>query len=331
MDHYPTYHSPIRLLKDLGLDSSEINLENLKIERKRLLLELQISEDQTVKIGNNQLCKNDINELFDEFSSISSLQHHKLIFDNPKMLNFLENNKIDWITEDHREIQFESTEERQKFNDFISPYLATSIDKALPEIIRNRTFLKLGKSTGFFQMLSQSDGIYAFRKFNAFCLSLMDLVESEQLDSSIFPLDEFIHIRYYPFYDTVNDVQIFYPEITDKVAAALVNFTARFYKSEGRSDYLIKISEHMLRLKCSSDIKALIRKNNEKLQKQEERYTTINKSTPIIVLVVAISIAIAVFLALKFGGPNKSKQDSVDPIEELRNELDAFKTLSDSI
>jgi len=231
LSSYPTYRSPIRLLHELGLDTTEINAENLKVERKRLLLELQLAEGQTVQFGNQSYTKNDVINAFEELNGVSDLDFHSTIYQHSDLLNFLENHEVERRIKNVHVVFTHIENKRDKFTHFISPYLAKSIDRLITRVLVDKKFIDLDKIEVLFQLLTPTDAIYAFRKFHSFCESLEEellgisqsMMTSEN-GVSIFPKGKTVYLRYRPFYNLTNHVAEYYPNITDTVAKAIITF-----------------------------------------------------------------------------------------------------------
>lgn len=263
MNHYPTYRSPIQLLNELGLNASEINTEALKTERKRLLLELQISTDQTVIVGNRTLTKNDVIQVFDELNSITDLGHHQRIFSHPIFLHLLDKTEISDSIEEKEQIgiQFESEIEEESFKDFVSPYLANAIDKVMSGTIRHSSYDQFKKIIPFFRLLNEVDALFAFRKFNSFCETLEPRLDHASAVNSVFPFHDFLFLRDVTFYNIANEVNKHYMELANLLAHTLINFTIDKQENSGRANHLYKIYKRLCNLNCSNELKSIIFQN----------------------------------------------------------------------
>ena len=300
MNHYPTYRSPIRLLKELGLDASKINAEALKLERKRLLLEVQISPDQTVQVGTKTCSKNDIITLFDEVSSITNIDYHLRIFNETVLLDFLENFVISDSLQKIQlpSISFESETDRQQFKYFISPYLANSIDKSLSKIIRNSSYDQLEKLILFFSFLNSDDALFAFRKFNSLCETLKPRLVNAAVVNSVFPFSDFLFLRDPAFYAIANEANKHYLELANLLAHTLINFTVDIKDSPGRANHLYKIYKRLYFLNCSSELKSLIFQNKSGFRR--DTLMRINDTFGIGWRYIIIGSIVSIFLILSF-------------------------------
>lgn len=276
MPTYPTYQSPIRTFQLLGVSTQSIDSTQLRMERKRLLLEIQISDTQTTMIGEQELSKNDVIELFDELEKVTHLDYHASIFNHSVLLDLLENSIVSGKVKEEHKIRFKTQEEWDEFIDFISPYLASSIDRLLSKVIRRNNFKDFEKIHPFFKLLRSTDAFFAFRKFSNFCETLEDRLEHLSYNSATFPANETAYLRYAPFYNSVNQLQTSYPNIADTVASAVVNFTVNCERKVGRDKYLVEISDQVKHVHCSKQLRSIITSNRTAFWNSREQRSNFN-------------------------------------------------------
>ncbi|MCJ8288663.1 MAG: hypothetical protein HRT58_01425 [Crocinitomicaceae bacterium] len=315
MSTYPSYRSPIRTFQELGISAENIDSNQLRFERKRLLLEIQISDSQTTTIGERELSKNDVIELFDELDRISHLNYHTAIFNHPVLLNLLENHTISGTIQNTHKIHFDTTEEWDKFIDFISPYMANAIDKLLSSVVRKNNFKDLEKVQPFFKLLTQTDAFFAFRKFNNFCETLEDRLENLTLKQTTFPAKDVTFLHYAPFYNTVNDLTGFYPNLPDTVATAVINFTVNTERSVGRGKNLVEISDQARRLHCSAELRTIIAGNRDAFWSSREQKSSFNPNVVWRVLVGIVIVVSIIFRAGNRCGSSNNSYTSPNQIE----------------
>lgn len=307
MSTYPPYRSPIRTFQELGISAENIDSNQLRFERKRLLLEIQISDSQTTTIGERELSKNDVIELFDELDRISHLNYHTAIFNHPVLLNLLENHTISGTIQTTHKIHFDTTEEWDKFIEFISPYMASAIDKLLSSVVRKNNFKDLEKVQPFFKLLTQTDAFFAFRKFNNFCETLDDRLENLSLKQTTFPAQDVTFLHYAPFYNAINNLTDFYPNLPDTVATAVINFTVNNERSVGRGVILMKISDQVLRLHCSAELRTIILGNRDAFWSSREQKLSFNPNK---VWRVLVGIVVVITLIFRAGNRCESSNNS---------------------
>lgn len=263
MTSYPTYRSPIGLLSDLGVDLSEISTETLKLERKKLLLESQLSENQTIQVKGRVFTKNDIIQTFDELKSTSDLAHHQRIYSLKPLLNLLEDYSVTTSKMKGRkfEFKFKTEEEMVEFKRFVSPFLANAFDRLLSRTIRNSGYDEFENVLHFSSLLLDHDAFFAFRKFDAYCSFLEERLENTHFVKETFPFNDFLFLRAKEFYTITNKVNEYYLDIADRLAITLINFCGDQHWSSGRSNHLYKMYDQMCRLNCSQEYKSHIYSN----------------------------------------------------------------------
>ncbi|MDB0037818.1 hypothetical protein N9F08_00485 [bacterium] len=290
MTTYPTYQSPIRSFQELGITTDNIDPKQLKLERKRLLLEIQISDTQSCFIREKELSKNDVIKLFDELEGATHLNYHQLIFNHSVLLNLLENYTVSGDIEDQHKIRFETEEEWSQFIAFISPYVANAIDKSLTKTIRHSDFSGLEKVKNFFKLLTNTDSYFAFRKFSNFCETLDDRLELLAYRNKEFPSTDVQFLKQSSFYNCINELTNIYPDLPNSVATSVINFTVNCERKKGRGKHLIEISDEARRLHCSAQLRAHIINNREAFWESREQFLKYNPNVIWRVLVGIIII-----------------------------------------
>lgn len=326
LSNYPTYRSPIRTFQELGISTENLDPNQLRIERKRLLLEIQISDTQTTQLADKELSKNDVIQLFDELERVSHLDYHTAIFKHPVLLTLLEDYTVSLVSikKEHK-IFFDTQEEWDQFIDFISPYLANAIDKLLSKVIRNVNFSDLDKIRPFFKLMLPQDAFYAFRKFNNFCQTLENRLETLSSKHVSFPVNESGFLRYPSFYDSVNEISKVYTNLADNVATDVINFTVNAERRVGRGKYLVAISDQARRLNCSAQLKTIIIGNRKAFANSKEEEASFNANFTWRLLVGLIIVGSLLFRATNrcssnrtYDNPNQEMLDQFRNLQELR-------------
>lgn len=322
MTTYPTYQSPVRTFQELGLSTENIDANQLKLERKRLLLEIQISDTQTTTIGEKELSKNDVIELFDELERVTHLDYHTAIFNHPVLLNLLENFKVAGTIEEKHKINFDTDIEWNMFINFISPYLANAIDKLLSKGIRKSNFDDLEKSLVFFKLLTPTDSYFAFRKFNNFCETLEGRLQILVSRNKKFPAEEVTYLHQASFYNSINDLSNTYPNLPDNVATDVINFTVACEEKAGRGKILVDISDQVRRLHCSAPTRWIIIGNRDAFWESREQFLKYNPNT-----VWRVMIAI-IFIGFAFARINKGCESSNNRVTNIPNQEELFEHIN---
>ncbi len=320
MTTYPAYQSPIRTFESLGISTENIDPVKLRMERKRLLLEIQISDTQTTMLGNKELGKNDVIELFDQLENISNLAYHQAIFDHPVLLHFLEHANVTTQSTKQQFIHFDTQEEWDDFTRFVSPYLTFSFDKMMSKVILKSSFWELDKVMHFTKLLTPIDGVHAFRKLNNFCITLSERLKMLASKSKRYPEKDTAFLSYGVFYKCINTVSTFYPNLPNVLAAGIINFMVMCQHKPDRGKNLVDITNQLLTLNCSEHLRQLIAENGKVYRRSKEESTSYNPNTAWRVIIgVIVGILMIFRVASRCDSGSSSSYDL--PSNESQQEM----------
>jgi hypothetical protein len=127
------YVSPFQELGieiDGSFDKAELNLA-----KKRLLAELDLSEQSTILRGAIELSKDDIIKQFDKLASIHNWDFHRLVAADAALLDFVQNKAWD----EKKALLQEPKYDDYHFIEFISPYFSASYKSLIIKHLSNRS------------------------------------------------------------------------------------------------------------------------------------------------------------------------------------------------
>ncbi len=130
------YISPIR---HLNIDTNQVDAAGnmpksiLNLAKKRLLAEIDLSPQQTIRQGQTEMTKNDVLKWFDQLAISGELGFHILIAQDPVLLAFLEQQHLAAGAHFKADLYKDS-----KFITFVSPYYQTSFNKVLIDALENQ-------------------------------------------------------------------------------------------------------------------------------------------------------------------------------------------------
>ncbi|MFT5778667.1 MAG: hypothetical protein ACI837_001623 [Crocinitomicaceae bacterium] len=270
------YQSPLRLLKELGLSPKDAAQSNLDSAKKRLLLELQISEKNSIQIGANDYTKNDLLHLFDNLTEIDDLDVHVLISEHPALLGLLEHSKLPENLWSAPKIGFKNHDLKVRFNKFVSPYLAHALNKCSSKAVKNQKFAGLYSARNYFEYLDSIDFQFSFKKVNIFCETFRAEVNALSNSQKKFSPQDYSFLTEVSFYNLVAVLSNEFSLLIDTVVYSVINFTVHFQYS-GKSTFLIDACLSAERLDCSEEFKALLVKNRRAFESNQSR--NINRKT----------------------------------------------------
>jgi hypothetical protein len=130
------YISPLKLLAEVKLPiEPKLDKDTLRIARQALLAEIDLSPNQTVKMGKSLLTKNDVIEYFDKLQKSEYLQLHEAIHADKHLLDFFTTGKIPV-----RGIAKNPIYQSPEFAEFIAPFYPEIFTTAFKEILNNNSF-----------------------------------------------------------------------------------------------------------------------------------------------------------------------------------------------
>lgn len=142
------YISPFHNLPSDVLANGLTDTNKIKLARKKLLAEIELSDTNSVFINNKELTKSDVLEMFDSLNNANTLAVHQSIFSDKALLAFLENN-IEPTTFNFTEQENLATKDAI---DFVSPYYKTAALKLVTDATNK-------KNIGFFKKYFSSEHI----------------------------------------------------------------------------------------------------------------------------------------------------------------------------
>lgn len=135
------YKSPMPLLRYAGVDVRKIDVAKLNRAQKELLTEVDIAESKSLLIDGDELTKDDIIFIFDELKDTQTLQFHQWIYDSPRLLKLIQHDEMEVSK---KGIFFDRSWSYHgnfsAFKEFISPYLAQPLAKAIDRAFQAKKF-----------------------------------------------------------------------------------------------------------------------------------------------------------------------------------------------
>lgn len=271
------YHSPFSVFKSLGIEASEITPDQLKTLEKRLLLELDLSGEISLKAGESQLTKNDILNLFSDIAENNNLSHHRKIAENKQLLSFLQKGEYDEQTPLYnKDILYDKDVE--SFRSFISPYLTEVIKKEINLQFNKRNFRKAFKLLELTDLLTASDKSIAFDKLAGSINQLIRIIG--QFSREELPLDKknYAFLMHDHFISFINHLPAEFNNSREKLAINLNNLGAHYQKKELKFVYMVFMA--LRQLNCSESMKKTILDNSIILSKNYRHSSDTEEEKP---------------------------------------------------
>lgn len=274
MREYSAYRSPIRLVDHLGL--ADINPSTLKQERKRILLEIQLSPTQTIVIDGKEHTKNDVLSNFQELEAIDHLELHYKIAQNTYLLNFLENQQLPPSSTPPESIHLKvfTPYEIDLLRELFSNHLTYSLQRVMGPIISNSSFEQLTLLLPFFSLLQPHQYKHAFSKLIDFNNSLHIATADWTREKAPFHKENYAQLFNPALYPLVNFINHEVDNFSEKLAISLVNISVYYQRAKGRKDYLVQMMAFAKTLDCSEKVQAIIIKNQASYRRSTEQLET---------------------------------------------------------
>ncbi|MEZ4776680.1 MAG: hypothetical protein R3D00_26125 [Bacteroidia bacterium] len=130
------YINPLSILNlEPAALSNGLDQTMLKREKKRLLAEFELHNTPTIVLRGKEISKSDVLRVFDMLSTDTERSHHLRIFQNPKLLTFLEEASLEYFYSGDIVLLASFPSD---FLAFIAPYFAEQYNRRLFHAFRQR-------------------------------------------------------------------------------------------------------------------------------------------------------------------------------------------------
>ncbi|MFT5779988.1 MAG: hypothetical protein ACI837_002949 [Crocinitomicaceae bacterium] len=239
MSDYTEYHSPLLLLKNFGIDPLDFDESSLSLLRKRLLLELELSKNQTLKVNSSVYTKNDILVLFASFEKTSKLNFHLIIERTPFLQNILSARSSNDIQKEPIDLKFDSEVEEIGFINFISPYLAFAVNRLSRKLIEKKKYDQIIYLLGARHLIKNEDIYFAFKKLTR---HYQDFVQfAEDIENKVITLVQIWKLSFFRnplYFQAAGLLGSEVPGLADEICRAVINLSVKF-ENVRRYYYLI--------------------------------------------------------------------------------------------
>lgn len=266
------YSSPLHLLESLDLNPEELSAEGITRVRKKLLADFNLSGQVTLKIKDKEYSKDEILKTIDKLKEVDNLSFHLEIFNNKKILNWIEKpNSNDFFKYDF--IGFLRGKETEPF---FGDTVGDSLYEFVFQNVKKRKFKHTGDILPILNSLTFSDKNKYLEKLHA---ELEYIIEEFKLrlDISNVPNDkkEYRFITEPEWTDFLNNLPEGFEELRNEYCTAAINYTSVIYKHFNEFAYNINIM--LLQTECDSNLEEIINKNHRVFE-QNGNYSSVSSS-----------------------------------------------------
>lgn len=281
------YLNPFDLLNTKINSVSEINIIDVKKSKKRILAEIELSDDASISIKNIKFFKSDCLKAFDELEDKDKLEFYFFIYQYQELNNFLYNG----VTKFFVNFRHESIFDLPEFIDFLSPYFAPKYTYVLLKVLEKKSCKALEILNSIPILVNTEYLDHAFHGAYNFIQNIIKWIDNiskeikngtsvyneDNIEKLIENFNQKIHIK------TINLLPSYFQEVRNNLSYALRNLSINIFNNIGDSEASVKLLQYALNIKIDD----LIKNNFQKDLSQIEEINTERKETekyePIIV------------------------------------------------
>lgn len=259
--HSMQYKSPVPLLRYAGIHIKAIQVAQLNKAQKALLTELEISETKSLHIEGDELTKDDIISIFDDLKDKQVLQFHQWIYDSPKLLGLIRDEDVGI---GKKGIFFDPSwryhGDFDAFREFVSPYLAQPLAKAIDRAFRERKLKEAELLMAEHYLISD---LYFDETFGRISRSLNTLAKEIKACEPGSTLLQRLHFDYIKraFIDFLNALPEQLSSDRKTLVTSLINLSVKVQRKEPQFCYDLYLV--LKKVKCDAETQEIITHNLE--------------------------------------------------------------------
>ncbi|MBT1698101.1 hypothetical protein KK083_14505 [Fulvivirgaceae bacterium PWU4] len=255
------YKSPIPLLRYAGIDIRNIDVAQLNKAKKALLTELDISENKSLLVDGDELTKDDIISIFDDVKDQQVLQFHQWIHNSPRLLKLIRDGEVD---AGKKGIFFDSSwryhRDFDAFREFVSPYLAQPLAKAIDRAFRARKLKEAELIMAEHYLISDFYFDETFGRLNRSLNTLAKEIKACEPGSTSLQRLHFEYIKR-AFIDFLNALPEQLSSDRKTIVTSLINLSVKIQHKEPQFCYDLYLI--LKKVKCDPDTREIITHNLE--------------------------------------------------------------------
>lgn len=278
--------NPIELLKIQGVSGLEINSTLIKKQKRQLIADIELSDNNCYNYHNTQLTKSDCEKAIDELEDRDKAEFYLHLSGNNELSMFLI--KGDFIS--LKSLKSESIYSLEKFIDFVSPFFAENYNRLISELFVGNNLSNFQTALRAPFLVSRSDITKAYRGITQeidsrilFIDKITDDIKEERSSFSDDNIDKILEIINQKFpTQYLNSLPSFFQSSINKIAKSL-NFLQLNIWNEYNTTLVPKlILEHLLKLNIESVSKPTFEKNYSIVKKKHEERIEQERNAPLL-------------------------------------------------
>ncbi len=276
------YLNPLDLFKIPLKSISELDSITIKKSKKRILAEIELSDDNSINIKNQKFNKSDILKSFDELEDDNKKEFYFFLYNYKELNNFLFNGETKFFIN----FRHESIFNLSKFIDFISPYYAPKYSELLIKALEKKSVKALNILNSLPLLVNNDFKDQAFQGTYNYIQNKIKWLEqiskniknetSEYNEENICKLDENIKDKIH--HQSINLLPFYFQESRNNLSFALRNLSIDIFNNIGDAEVSISMIRFALGIKIDGLSNDKIRHDLTKIEeinlerKETEKY-----------------------------------------------------------
>jgi hypothetical protein len=248
------YKSPIPLILHTGVNMKNIHVASLNKIQKNLLIELELSEEKSLRIDGQDLTKDDIISIFDDLKDGKIMQFHQWIYDNPYLRKFIQYGEIS-NNDGFFDLSLSYHYNFRDFKTFVSPYLAPPLAKAVNRAFLKRQFGEAQQLMVCHHLIADAHFDEAFGRLRSSIKELAGEIRQAEQNIKTFQRSQFTYISR-AFIDFLNALPEQFTRDREEIVNGLINLSVKlpFHHLE----FCRNLYRTLQYVKCDVEIQKLI-------------------------------------------------------------------------
>jgi len=277
--------NPIEVLNIINTELSSIDGTIIKKAKKRVIADIELSDNGHYNYGDYEYTKSDIERVVDRLENPENLEFYYFIAKHEDLNGFLKNGDIEFVTF----FRQESIYQLQSFIQFISPYYAISFDKFITTSYKHNNIERLRKAFQIPELFTLADRNVAYKGLENHIkkqIGWVDEITKNIREGKTKETSQTIQQKAESFKagwrkDVFNSLPDHFQLLKNQTAQSMRNLSVQIYNHFSLPDLALSTISHALELgvdgltgqKIQEDYKTIYDLNNERLE--QEKYAPI--------------------------------------------------------
>ncbi len=255
------YISPF---KTIGLDASQsIDKQAIALMKKKYLAEVELSPSQTIKIGDAEMTKNDVLNLFEKWNKIEDWDFHVAIANDVALLDFLTLSTYE-NTSKRFQGDYASLINKDGFVFKMGPFFSKSYSESVVLLLRYWDYKGMKQffdeaPLGMMSYLEHRQANYSIQQYLSRMQSKIEFLSESVKQGKQLTISDFSSYCEPRFIKTLNELpEDDFEDEVNNMAIVLYNLSAALWNSNQRESAKV-IVNHIFSLNCSDEMEQSIR------------------------------------------------------------------------